>query len=132
MSLEIPPQSVFLYNGKWTQEVDNLLLTTMIRLRDASNWSGFVIPTHFLMEASDVVYEKFKIRFTRHELYDRLQSLENRFRSFNNVIDVSGVIWNANPNTITASDDIWRSIFKVWYTSKMFLMYRNYSYNILQ
>ncbi|KAL1559562.1 hypothetical protein AAHA92_09893 [Salvia divinorum] len=84
----------------------------MIRLRDVSNWSGCIIPTHFLMEASDIVYETLRIHFSRDELYDRLQCLENRFRSFNVVLAIPGVVWDEKPNTMAASDDIWRSIFK--------------------
>lgn len=55
MTLAIPDQATFFYRGKWMANVDNLLLSNLIRLRGVRPWEVNHIPDSILGEAAAAI-----------------------------------------------------------------------------
>lgn len=124
MSNRIPSQETFFYKSNWTPEVDIMLLTFIIRMKNDFKVDGNVLPIHFFQKAASEIAEELGVHFSWSELYERFQSFEQRFILFDDVVNIAGVSWNVNFNTMAAATPVWESILKVllWYGSKLLLI----------
>ncbi|KAG6433803.1 hypothetical protein SASPL_105420 [Salvia splendens] len=71
LSPDLPLQSSFLYRGKWTHEIDSIILDTLLRLKKEYECEGSVFPSHFIFEAQSLVEYNFGLTFEWWELVDR-------------------------------------------------------------
>ena len=113
MSMNIPKQDAFFYKGSWSAEVDDKLLSAIIRLRRRDPWIGDVIPGWAIIEASDLFYRELGSNFTLTEIHQRVKLLERRFRTFKEILDTPDIIWDLSHKIIRANDVVWNKIFQV-------------------
>lgn len=101
-----------------------MLLTFIIRMKNDFKVDGNVLPIHFFQKAASEIAEELGVHFSWSELYERFQSFEQRFILFDDVVNIAGVSWNVNFNTMAAATPVWESILKVllWYGSKLLLI----------
>lgn len=104
---------VFFYKGKWTANVDNLLLSNVIRMRGVHPWEGNNIPDAVIAEAATSINQAIGGEFTITDLNIRLKVLEECFTTFNKVVATAGVHWNMPDKIIEADDEVWKTIFQV-------------------
>lgn len=110
----LPEQSSFFYQSNWTPDVDALLLRTILLMQKTLNWKGIMIPKYFWLEAQANIEVEFGFRFTWDQLYERLQSLGYWYQTLRRVAVVHGKFWDVYANIITASEKVWKNIFKVY------------------
>ncbi|KAL1554874.1 hypothetical protein AAHA92_15382 [Salvia divinorum] len=87
MSMKIPNQDAFFYKGSWSPEVDDKLLSTIIRLELGCN-------------------------FTRIEIHQRVTLLESRLRTFKEILATPGICWDLSQKAIIANEVVWNKIFQ--------------------
>ncbi|KAG6434006.1 hypothetical protein SASPL_105625 [Salvia splendens] len=107
MSENIPAQSSFLYDSRWTQEIDSVVLGTLVRLKRASGCDGTLFPSHFLVETKIAIETKFGNAFEWFDLVDRLHFLEKRYKTFNEIQRLEGTSWDASTNTVIVRAPNW-------------------------
>ncbi|KAG6397692.1 hypothetical protein SASPL_143862 [Salvia splendens] len=90
----IPTQSSFLYDSRWTQEIDSVVLGTLVRLKHASGCDGTLFPSHFLVETKLAIETKFGNAFEWFDLVDRLHFLEKPYKTFNEIQRLEGTSWD--------------------------------------
>ena len=113
MSLIIPPQEVFFYRGKWTQEMDAMLLSTLITLRNGRQWEDANVPDDVLRNVCAVINHPFGVELTTDDLSVRVKLLKARYRRFKKLVQSDGVQWNTEDRLVIASDSTWKLIFQV-------------------
>ena len=111
--MNIPPQSKFLYEGKWSPLVDNILVDTIIRLKNMTAWTLLEFPSYFLLTAAKEIHTKTSVHFTEVELTDRVGKLHMRYRTFKELVAVDGVQWDMPTKYVSAEDWLWKRICKV-------------------
>ncbi|KAG6396508.1 hypothetical protein SASPL_142659 [Salvia splendens] len=78
MSFKIPPQAMFFYRGKWTQEMDAMLLSTLITLRTGREWEDGKVPDAVLRNVRDVINHPFGLDLTTDDIAVRVKLLKAR------------------------------------------------------
>ncbi|KAG6384321.1 hypothetical protein SASPL_113448 [Salvia splendens] len=109
MAMDSPLQSSFLYRGTWKHEIDTIILSTMARLKKDYGCEGSVFPSHFIFEAQSVVEYHFGVTFEWWEIVDRLHFLEQRYRTFKELLGIAGTYWDQPSNKIIVSANTWAS-----------------------
>ncbi|KAG6382509.1 hypothetical protein SASPL_157821 [Salvia splendens] len=112
MSLKIPPQAMFFYRGKWTQEMDAMLLSTLITLRTGREWEDGNVPAEVLRNVRDVINHPFGLDLTTDDISVRVKLLKARFVRFKKLVKTNGVQWNTQDRIVAAMDETWKFIFK--------------------
>ncbi|KAL1560316.1 hypothetical protein AAHA92_10538 [Salvia divinorum] len=56
--MNFSPQAMYLYKGKWTLEVDTILVDTLLRLKQETGWILKEFPSYFLLTAAKEIEEK--------------------------------------------------------------------------
>lgn len=113
MNLKIPPQAMFFYKGKWTQEMDVMLLSTLITLRIGREWKDANVPDDVLRNVCDVIKHPFGVDLSTDDIAVRVKLLKARYIRFKKLVKTDGVQWNPQDRIVTASDSTWKFIFKV-------------------
>lgn len=101
MNLTIPPQSKHLYKGKWSPLVDNILVDTIIRLKNMTAWTLLEFPSYFLLTAAKEIHTKTSLHFIKVELADRVGTLHVRYRTFKDLVKEDGVQWDMPTRFVT-------------------------------
>ncbi|KAG6416705.1 hypothetical protein SASPL_124141 [Salvia splendens] len=112
MNFIIPPQAVFFYKGKWTTEMDAMLLSTLITLRRGREWEDGNVPEDVLRNVRDVIMHPFGMDLTTDDIAGRVKLLKARYISFKKLVKTNGVQWNPQHRIVVASDSTWNFIFK--------------------
>ncbi|KAG6390401.1 hypothetical protein SASPL_148135 [Salvia splendens] len=112
MSLKIPPQAMFFYRGKWTQEMDAMLLSTLITLRTGREWEDGNVPAEVLRNVRDVINHPFGLDLTTDDISVRVKLLKARFVRYKKLVKTNGVQWNTQDRIVAATDETWKFIFK--------------------
>ncbi|KAG6430352.1 hypothetical protein SASPL_108417 [Salvia splendens] len=112
MNFIIPPQAVFFYKGKWTPEMDAMLLSTLITLRRGREWEDGNVPEDVLRNVRDVIMHPFGMDLTTDDIAGRVKLLKARYISFKKLVKTNGVQWNPQHRIVVASDSTWNFIFK--------------------
>ncbi|KAG6410397.1 hypothetical protein SASPL_128455 [Salvia splendens] len=113
MNFIIPPQAVFFYKGKWTPEMDAMLLSTLITLRRGREWEDGNVPEDVPRNVRDVIMHPFGMDLTTDDIAGRVKLLKARYISFKKLVKTNGVQWNPQHKIVFASDSTWNFIFKV-------------------
>ncbi|KAL1545736.1 hypothetical protein AAHA92_22425 [Salvia divinorum] len=113
MSLNIPTQSVFLYKGKWTSRIDDLLITTTMRVKCDHPWPGSEVPSRVVFEVGSVVEKELGVKFTLLELSHGYLVVEQRYLTFKQVVAWLGTSWLTSVKLVVADDSLWKKIFQV-------------------
>lgn len=108
----IPPQAAYLYYGNWSPEVDEIVLSTIIRLKGATRWQLDDFPSWFLLTAQQEVRAKLDIQFTEAEIKQRLDFMKLRYETFNATLR-EGASWDVGAKFVRANDDLWAAILQV-------------------
>ncbi|KAG6429296.1 hypothetical protein SASPL_107344 [Salvia splendens] len=112
MSFKIPPQAMFFYRGKWTQEMDAMLISTLITLRTGREWEDGKVPDAVLRNVRDVINHPFGLDLTTDDIAVRVKLLKARYVRFKKLVKTNGVQWNTQDRIVSASDATWKFIFK--------------------
>ncbi|KAG6426801.1 hypothetical protein SASPL_111035 [Salvia splendens] len=78
---------MFFYQGKWTQEMDSLLLSTLITLRSGRKCEDANVPDDVLCNVRAVLNHPFGGDLTTDDIAVRVNLLKARFRRFKKVVD---------------------------------------------
>ncbi|KAL1563579.1 hypothetical protein AAHA92_06029 [Salvia divinorum] len=110
----IPPQEAFFYNGKWSQQLDRLLLSTVLRIKGRQPWAGNAVPESVMYEAmKSIIKEGDASEICINDIKVRLDELKARYTTFNELVATRGVQWDHDSNVVIADDEIvWRKILK--------------------
>ncbi|KAL1564145.1 hypothetical protein AAHA92_06533 [Salvia divinorum] len=112
MSIDIPNQKTFFYNGKWTPKTDNLLLSNIIRMRGARPWQGNTIPDSVVLEAAAAINQEIGGQLTVTDLNIWLKVLRERYTTFNQLVTTKGVYWDIPYHVVLAAEEVWKKIFQ--------------------
>ena len=118
----IPPQAAYLYYGNWTAEVDEIVLTTIIKLKGATRWTLPDFPNWFLLTAQQEVRTNLDIHFTEAEIKQRLDFMKLRFETFNSTLG-EGASWDVGAAYVRANDNLWMAILHVLFLTIMYYVY---------
>ncbi|KAG6433132.1 hypothetical protein SASPL_104740 [Salvia splendens] len=119
--MNIRPQALFFYRGKWPANLDDQLLTTVVRMKDELHVEGSVIPEETLVEARAKIEARFGkgedrgslwFGFTSDECQERLQFLHTRLETFNVVVSTPNVWWSSKLKVVDATDSVWSQLLK--------------------
>ncbi|KAL1568815.1 hypothetical protein AAHA92_00376 [Salvia divinorum] len=66
--MNFPPQYMFFYKGKWTPEMDTILVDTLLRLKGEAGWILEEFPSYFLLTAGKEIEEKEHVLLYEIEL----------------------------------------------------------------
>ncbi|KAG6431439.1 hypothetical protein SASPL_109518 [Salvia splendens] len=69
---------MFFYRGKWTQEMDAMLLSTLITLRTGREWEDGNVPAEVLRNVRDVINHPFGLDLTTDDISVRVKLLKAR------------------------------------------------------
>ncbi|KAG6423913.1 hypothetical protein SASPL_114321 [Salvia splendens] len=103
---------MFFYRGKWTQEMDAMLLSTLITLRSGRQWEDANLPDEVLRNVRDVIKHPFGVDLTPDDIAVRVKLLKGRYMCFKKLVKTDGVHWNPQDKIVSASDATWKLIFK--------------------
>ncbi|KAL1560097.1 hypothetical protein AAHA92_10358 [Salvia divinorum] len=113
MNSHIPEQSTFFYRGKWIREMDTLLLSTMIKMKNDRGWNGASVPYEVFHNVRKVINPRFGVALTCEDLAIRLKLLEARYNTFKYVVATHGVRqWRIHLRIVAADDSTWKLIFQ--------------------
>lgn len=121
MNFKIPPQEMFFYRGKWTKEMDAMLLSTLITLRRGQEWEDANVPDEVLGNVRVVLNHPFGVDLTTNDIAVRLKLLKARYRRFKKLVNTDGVQWIPQDRVVSAADSTWKLVFQVgafYYISK--------------
>lgn len=113
MNSYIPQQATFFYRGKWSQEMDTLLLSTLITLRSGREWDALNLSHEMLNNVCAVLNPPFGAFLSTVDVSDRLKHLNDRYRRFKKVVRTPRVQWNQVDKVVTADDHTWKQIIEV-------------------
>lgn len=108
----IPPQASYLYYANWSTEVDEIVLNTIIKLKQETTWMLPDFPQWFLMTAQRELQLNTGIMFTEVEIKQRMDFLKLRFKTFKG-LQIQGGSWDVGAKIIRANDEIWEKILQV-------------------
>ncbi|XP_042000801.1 uncharacterized protein LOC121750345 isoform X2 [Salvia splendens] len=112
MSMSIPLQAKFFFKGLWSPSVDDVILSTAIRMKSVRGWNGKQVPAEVFFEASHAVLTKLGCKLTPDDIKERMQFFELRYRTFKAVVATYGVTWDVKDHIIQADEAVWKKIFK--------------------
>ncbi|KAL1534100.1 hypothetical protein AAHA92_31499 [Salvia divinorum] len=112
MNFHIPKQAMFFYRGKWIQEIDSLLVSTLIEKKNDHRWDDASVPDYVLREVRKVINSRFGSELTCGDLVVRLKLLKHRYNTFKDVVATHGVHWNFIDKLIIANESTWKLIFE--------------------
>ncbi|KAL1545563.1 hypothetical protein AAHA92_22272 [Salvia divinorum] len=110
--MNIPQQSSFLYEGKWSPEIDIILVDTIISLKRETRWTLHEFPSWFLLTAVQEIEINIGVLFSEVDLCDRLEVLRVRYRTFKEVLGHCGAYWDMPSKCVIANNALWGKIFK--------------------
>ncbi|KAG6382445.1 hypothetical protein SASPL_157886 [Salvia splendens] len=119
MVLNVPLQSHFLYNGKWSSKVDAKLIDTIVNLRLETGWKDEEIPTFFHMAVAREIHNTRGKVFNVPELVTCVRLLAMCYQTFKEVINSKGTYWDRAEHFVHAANTVWVDIIEdAMYTSE--------------
>lgn len=113
--MDIPPQAVLLYKGKWTAACDNILLDSLLSRQSEPQCSNPLFPSWSLVRiAASEIKSIGGVSFTATEVDTRVGVLHSRYTTFKKVVKFPGARWDYPSKSVIASDQVWLQIFEVW------------------
>ncbi|KAG6402885.1 hypothetical protein SASPL_135099 [Salvia splendens] len=107
----IPPQASYLYYANWSTESDEIVLNTIIKLKQETRWMLPDFPSWFMMTAQWELKLTTGSMFTEAEIKQRMDFMKLWFKTFKGV-QMEGGFWDVGAKIIHANDDIWEKILK--------------------
>ncbi|KAG6394975.1 hypothetical protein SASPL_145566 [Salvia splendens] len=105
-------QDEYLYHGIWMDELDNLILSCILREKQLHKFEGMIIPPEFLYEAEATVEEETCSHVNRDDVYNQLQFLERRYQTFKSLVEHPNTRFEPSSNKIFASEKTLMVILK--------------------
>ncbi|KAG6421992.1 hypothetical protein SASPL_118553 [Salvia splendens] len=110
--MDIPPQAIFFFKGKWSVELDNQLLCELVRVKEEHGDLHSGLPDEALVAARVKVEAMAANKFSVDELHTRVHFLASRYKTFHMLVSTPGVWWYPNMNVVDAADTVWRKVMK--------------------
>ncbi|KAL1563140.1 hypothetical protein AAHA92_05639 [Salvia divinorum] len=89
-----------------------MLLSTIVHVRGSCSWKGCEVPDWVIVEAERVMKGEHKVRLTGRDLLLRLEVLENRYKTFKEVVATEGVSWEQSSHVVVALEHVWSKMLK--------------------
>ncbi|KAL1563824.1 hypothetical protein AAHA92_06247 [Salvia divinorum] len=110
--MNIPPQEMFLYKGKWTLKIETILVDTIIRLKEETGWVLKEFPSYFMLTAGKEIESMTAVLFTVEEVAVRVEMLLLRYPTFKKLVTQDGVHWDLPTKCVIAAECVWKKICK--------------------
>lgn len=94
--------------------MDHTFLNSLVTQKNQGAWSSDEIPEEALQVARLTVNHFHNTRITWDDVVSRKQQMEERFRTFKEIVGPFGCPWDMPTNTINASDKLWKKVIKVF------------------
>lgn len=111
--MNIPSQATFFYTGKWIEEMDSALLTTLVDKKQGRGWDDACVPKYVLRNILKLINSRFGSDLTCSDITLRLKLLKQRHETFNEVVHTHGVRWDFVNKIVIADAAKWQTIFQV-------------------
>lgn len=111
--MSIPLQDKFFYKGLWTPSVDDVILSTAVKMKAVHRWNEKQVPAEVFFEASHDVQTKLDCQLTPDDIKERMQFFELRYRTFKTLVATYGITWFVKDHFIEANEAMWKKVFKV-------------------
>ncbi|XP_076930186.1 uncharacterized protein LOC143594869 [Bidens hawaiensis] len=98
---------------KWTKNMDNAFIQSMITQQDNGNRVNGNFTTKAYNNMVEELSTKLQMNFTKNHLKNRLKTLKSRFSQWYDVLretSLSGFSWNSTTHLIEASDEVWEKL----------------------
>ncbi|KAG6430590.1 hypothetical protein SASPL_108660 [Salvia splendens] len=110
--MDIPPQEFFFFfTGKWSTELDDVLLASAVRKKENLLVEGPGVPESVISMAGVKIHADFGVMITQSEM-ERVQLLETCFRMLKAVVATPGVAWVPKTKDVNTEDRVWIQIFE--------------------
>ncbi|KAL1563323.1 hypothetical protein AAHA92_05805 [Salvia divinorum] len=110
--MNFPPQYMFFYKGKWTPEMDTILVDTLLRLKGETSWILEEFPSYFLLTAAKEIEEKEHVLLYEIELSNRVEALHTRYLAFKDLLAQKGAYWDFRTKSVIAPEAAWEKMCK--------------------
>ncbi|KAL1558481.1 hypothetical protein AAHA92_08940 [Salvia divinorum] len=104
--MNFPLRYMFFYKGKWTPEMDTILVDTLLRLKGETGWILEEFPSYFLLIAGKEIEEKEHMLLYDIELSNRVEALHTRYRTFKDLWRVRGAYWDFRTKSVIAPEAV--------------------------
>ena len=111
--MNIHPQAMYLYKGKWSPQADDLLLSTAMQVKSTLHDNHMGVPDGAIFEAGVKMVSDLGVHFSLSEMKERVTLYEARYRTFKRVVATPGARWDTTNKVVDASDAIWAEMLKV-------------------
>ncbi|KAG6406205.1 hypothetical protein SASPL_133804 [Salvia splendens] len=111
MNSRIPTQASFFYSGKWIQEMDYVLLTTLIEKRIGHGWDDASVPNYVLHFCVKLINRRFGSELTCNDITTRMMLLKQRYDTFKALVATTGVRWEYVDKIVVANEAVWKGVF---------------------
>lgn len=111
--MDIPPQAIFFFKGKWSVELDNQLLSELVRVKEEQGEIHSGLADEALIDARAKVEAVAAIKFNIDELQARVHFLASRYEIFHVLVSTPGVCWYPNLKVVDAADIVWGKVMQV-------------------
>lgn len=111
--MDIPPQNAFLYQGKWSPMIDNILIDTIMKLKGETKCTLDAFPSWFMMTATRRIESDTGVVCSEVELMERVDVLRTHYFTFRSLGRRRDAHWEQSTKSIIADDRVWEIILKV-------------------
>ncbi|GER31834.1 ribosome maturation factor RimP [Striga asiatica] len=105
-------QDEFLYDDRWTKEVDNLFIDLLVEAHFSLEWRHGRPGSHVFTYCRRALLAEDKPDFTVSEVEERFDFLQKRFRVFSWMLRKHGLRHCVQSNVLTAPVAVWDDIFQ--------------------
>lgn len=127
----IPTQRFFFYKGIWTQKLDQLLLSHVIRNQGSQRWARNAIPNFVMNLALESVIKEGKAtQLCFDDVKLRLDALKARYTLFSEIIATRGVRWIVHQNIVIADEIVWSKLLKVFHCNSVYYNFDERNINL--
>ncbi|KAG6430007.1 hypothetical protein SASPL_108066 [Salvia splendens] len=113
MFSRIPAQASFFYSGKWIQEMDYVLLTTLIEMRNGIGRDDAAFPNYMIRLCVKLINRRFGCELSCSDVNTRLMVLKQRYETFKVLVATHGVRWEQADKIVVANEEVWRGVLMV-------------------
>ncbi|KAG6421808.1 hypothetical protein SASPL_118365 [Salvia splendens] len=122
---QIPAQASFFCSGKWIQEMDYVLLTTLIEKRIGHGWDDASVPNYVLRFCVKLINRRFGSELTCSDITTRLMLLKQRYDTFKALVATTGVRWEYVDKIIVANEAVWKGVLIVEEATEVITLFDN-------
>ena len=111
--MDIPPQNDFLYQGKWSPMIDDILVDTILKLQGELKCTVDAFPSWFMMSATLNIKTETGVVCSENELMERVDVLRKRYLTFRSIGRRHDTHCEPSTKSVVADDRVLELILKV-------------------